>query len=80
MNEASAHPAKQGSKFLILELGRFIAASLVVLTHLLPQVNDYAALGGRELFHGWQPPGAIGVQYFFVLSGFVMMTAHIKDF
>lgn len=80
MNEASAYPAKQGSKFLILELGRFIAASLVVLTHLLPQVNDYAAPGGRELFHGWQPPGAIGVQYFFVLSGFVMMTAHMKDF
>lgn len=80
MSEASLPPAKQGSKFLILELGRFIAASLVVLTHLVPQINDYAMPGGQSLFHGWRPPGAIGVQYFFVLSGFVMMTAHIKDF
>lgn len=80
MNEMRKAPIEPGSKILILELGRFVAASLVVLTHLLPQVNNCAAHGVRGLFAGWNPPGALAVQYFFVLSGFVMMSAHAKDF
>ena len=48
-----------------LELGRLIAASLVVISHL---VSLDAA------------PGPLGVQYFFVLSGFVMISAHHGDF
>jgi peptidoglycan/LPS O-acetylase OafA/YrhL len=52
-----------------LELGRFIAASLVVVTHLpaLAPVLHPLALG------------PLAVQYFFVLSGFVMVTAHHAD-
>jgi peptidoglycan/LPS O-acetylase OafA/YrhL len=63
-----------------LELGRFIAASLVTIAHLLPFVNQRAAAPGSPLFGGLQGPGALGVEYFFVLSGFVMMTAHYGDF
>ncbi len=57
----SAAPHRLGS----LELGRFIAASLVMISHLF----------GLDA-----APGPLGVQYFFVLSGFVMITAHHRDF
>ena len=73
--EPSARPLKLGS----LETGRFIAASFVVLAHFLLQLRAFGAPGTR-LFGNVQVPGAIGVQYFFVLSGFVMVTAHRADF
>ncbi len=73
---AAAPSAKLGT----LELGRFLAASIVVLTHWLPDVNTHAAHAGQTVFAGWHAPGAIGVQYFFVLSGFVMASAHLGDF
>lgn len=58
-------PPRLGS----LELGRFIAAAFVVVTHLPPLP---LALRGLAL-------GPLAVQYFFVLSGFVMVTAHHGD-
>ena len=54
-----------GRRLGSLELGRLVAASLVMISHL---VSLSAA------------PGPLGVQYFFVLSGFVMITAHHGDF
>ncbi|WP_284259772.1 acyltransferase family protein [Acidocella aquatica] len=52
-----------------LELGRFIAASLVVVTHLPALAPALHALA----------LGPLAVQYFFVLSGFVMVAAHHGD-
>ncbi len=52
-----------------LEFGRFLAASFVVITHL-PALAP--ALHGLAL-------GPLAVQYFFVLSGFVMVVAHHAD-
>jgi exopolysaccharide production protein ExoZ len=63
-----------------LELGRFIAASMVLLSHFMPDVAHHAAAPGLSLFAGLVPPGPIAVEYFFVLSGFVMITAHHADF
>jgi peptidoglycan/LPS O-acetylase OafA/YrhL len=58
-------PAKPHPLLGTLEIGRFIAAALVVCSHAIPHLGRIG------------PPA---VQYFFVLSGFVMITAHLKDF
>lgn len=51
-----------------------------MLAHLILMVQSYAAEPGSMVLGNWSPPGAIAVQYFFVLSGFVMLTAHLRDF
>jgi peptidoglycan/LPS O-acetylase OafA/YrhL len=67
-------------KLRTLELGRFIAAMLVMLSHAVPYVNNHAAGGAAPVFGNMLFPGPLGVQYFFVLSGFVMASAHHADF
>ncbi|WP_297443923.1 acyltransferase [Acidocella sp.] len=67
-------------KLNTLELGRFIAATVVVLTHIIPDLNPLAAPGAAPLFGGHGAPGELGVCYFFVLSGFVMAYTHKEDF
>ena len=67
--------AKLGS----LEVGRFIAASLVVISHVAPTVNNYAARADERILPHFDV-GPLGVAYFFVLSGFVMASNHAKDF
>jgi len=67
--------AKLGS----LELGRFIAATLVVLSHVAPTVNNYAASPDQKILPHFDT-GPLGVAYFFVLSGFVMASNHAQDF
>lgn len=63
-----------------LEVGRFIAANLVLVGHFIPFAERYAAARGHSMFGGWLPSSPLGVQYFFVLSGFVMASAHVDDF
>jgi peptidoglycan/LPS O-acetylase OafA/YrhL len=63
-----------------LELGRFIAASVVVLSHVPWDVRHFAAGPHNSMLGSWVAPGPFAVQYFFVLSGFVMMSAHHRDF
>ena len=63
-----------------LEIGRFIAALMVMLSHVAPYVNGHAASPSQKIFGGMLFPGPLGVQYFFVLSGFVMASAHHDDF
>ena len=63
-----------------LEIGRFIAAFLVMLSHYGPYVDRHALIPSQAIFKGLVFPGPLGVQYFFVLSGFVMASAHRRDF
>jgi peptidoglycan/LPS O-acetylase OafA/YrhL len=74
-----SHPGTT-QKLYTLELGRFIAAMVVVLTHALPELNQQAAPGTPALLGGFSAPGATAVAFFFVLSGFVMATTHRRDF
>ena len=68
-------------KIATLELGRFIAAFYVVLAHLVPDVNSRAAPGALQIWH-WigVTDGAVTLEYFFALSGFVMACSHWQDF
>lgn len=78
-NLGRAEPERNRHKLGSLELGRFIAASVVMLSHLPWDVRHFAA-PGAGILGGWVAPGPLAVQYFFVLSGFVMITAHHRDF
>lgn len=74
-------PADEGrTRLYVLELGRFIAAFAVFIGHLALLTNNHAADPGQKIFGGVEFPAALGVQYFFVLSGFVMLHAHHGDF
>jgi peptidoglycan/LPS O-acetylase OafA/YrhL len=63
-----------------LEVGRFIAALVVVMSHAPWFLGALAKPGTPPLFGGWVAPGPFAVQYFFTLSGFVMILAHHQDF
>lgn len=73
---AAARPNTLGT----LEIGRFLAASIVLLTHLCGDVARYGSGAGAKFFAAINLPTPLAVSYFFVLSGFVMMTAHHGDF
>lgn len=64
-------------KFKLLEVYRGIAAILVVLFHITGEAwykfHHYVFLGGFFNF------GTIGVDFFFVLSGFIIFYTHHKD-
>ena len=62
-----------------LEIGRCIAAATVAATHVFATVPAYARHPDGTFFAGVAPPGALAVQFFFVLSGFVMAVAHGGD-
>ncbi len=74
-------PAGQGKpRLYALELGRFVAAFVVFAGHLALLTNQHALSPSQQIFGGVELPAALGVQYFFVLSGFVMLHAHHRDF
>jgi exopolysaccharide production protein ExoZ len=73
-------PAGAPARLRTLDYGRFIAASIVVLDHALWWVSHFAATPDIRLFGGFDLSGNIGVEYFFVLSAFVMLLAHAGDF
>lgn len=65
-------------KFELIEAGRGIAALCVVLMHAanlmdVPHFSGHVGLGGVFNF------GYVGVDFFFVLSGFVITHAHLRD-
>ncbi|MDY0743272.1 acyltransferase [Paucibacter sp. R3-3] len=57
-----------------LQAGRAIAALMVVLYHMGPAVEKYFGLGALAA-----PWGRAGVEFFFVLSGFIIASAHWDD-
>jgi peptidoglycan/LPS O-acetylase OafA/YrhL len=66
-------------KLLCLEAGRGIAALLVVLFHIDSYYFSTSKYWTAPLLGGLFSFGHAGVQYFFVLSGFVMIRAHFGD-
>lgn len=70
----------QRPKLGSLEVGRFVAALAVMLSHFTPDIARHAEIPSQHLFGGYICPGPLGLQYFFTLSGFVMASAHYKDF
>lgn len=69
-------------KIISLEICRFMAAFCVMVDH---QISSIASLSPAYAKHdailgGFDLPPIIPVLFFFVLSGFVMMTAHHQDF
>lgn len=69
----------RGGKLVNVEAGRGVAAMLVVLFHVskyyfaTPKYWNGSAVGGLFLF------GHAGVEFFFVLSGFIMVWVHRQD-
>lgn len=61
-----------------LQAGRAFAAMAVVAFHLsiFMSVDRY---GGIAVFEPWTRHGNLGVDFFFVLSGFVILMAHARD-
>jgi exopolysaccharide production protein ExoZ len=71
--------ARSTGNFATIQAGRGLAALSVVLYHLGGWVAQskywgYDPLGGVFAF------GQAGVEYFFVLSGFIMLHVHRRDF
>ncbi len=67
-------------KLLTLEIGRFIAALLIMFSHMIDYVRISPQLQGAGFLQPFNIPQPPSVVYFFVLSGFVMITAHGHEF
>ena len=61
-----------------IQAGRGFAALAVAAYHLSILLGEPRYLG-QEVFHGFTWRGNLGVGFFFVLSGFIIMFAHSKD-
>lgn len=71
-------PTSHTMKITSLEAARFVAALLVVLHHatLIPAEARFL---GHQPLGSFFFPGHMGVEFFFVLSGFIIMHAHRAD-
>ena len=69
--------AGAGSRLITLEFGRGIAALLVVLYHYEFYTTEY--LGSPPSWGTLFEGGHAGVEYFFVLSGFIIYYVHRSD-
>ena len=61
-----------------LQAGRAIAATAVAAFHLSGMMGE-PRYGGERVFFEWVARGNLGVDFFFVLSGFIILYAHEKD-
>lgn len=67
------------SQFGIIEAGRGIAATLVVLFHASGSIFAAPKYWNAHVFGGIFDFGYAGVEFFFVLSGFIIAHAHSRD-
>ncbi len=70
-------PKARPMRFESLQVFRGLAALAVVFYHVMCFTEDQS---GFVRGMNWLIPGASGVDFFFVLSGFIICTAHLKDF
>ncbi len=61
-----------------LQAGRAIAAVAVAAFHLSIQMG-HVRYGGQSVFRDYTRYGDFGVDFFFVLSGFIILFAHFED-
>ena len=61
-----------------LQAGRAVAAVSVAAFHLSLMMGE-SRYGGEEIFGKYTHFGGRGVDFFFVLSGFIILFAHVKD-
>lgn len=75
-------PAPVRRKLRVLEIGRFVAAFTVLLSHYISMMSYYAIPSSAKALASLcqSIPAPLAVLYFFVLSGFVMMSTHAGDF
>jgi len=73
---AQTRPGVANAPLPLLDGGRFAAAALVVLFHYTIGIDNYS---GIAPFAGFFRGGHAGVEYFFVLSGFIILYAHRSD-
>ena len=67
-------PAKKSATIRTVEMARGLAALFVVLFHANSSADEF---GGPDF--GWLTFGEHGVDFFFVLSGFIIALAHGRD-
>ncbi len=66
------------TKFTTVQAGRGVAAIAVLLFHT-SVVMGLSKYGEQTPFGGWTKSGDLGVDFFFVLSGFIIFSAHKHD-
>lgn len=77
--EHKRHPDAPAFKLKSIEAGRGIAATLVVLYHASAAIFPAAKYWHQQVFSGIFGFGYAGVEFFFVLSGFIIAFAHHSD-
>jgi exopolysaccharide production protein ExoZ len=70
-----SHPAQVLN---VLQAGRAIAATSVAAFHLSISMGT-ERYGGEAVFRDFTRDGASGVDFFFILSGFIILFAHVGD-
>ena len=69
---------KGSSTLTTLQMGRGLAAFAVAAFHLSLMMG-LARYGGVPVLQHWTQHGSLGVYFFFVLSGFIILMAHYDD-